>query len=155
MEKDIRTDDACEAYRQWLLPSLIAKYLPANPTERGLVETIALAGARQDWAIRTSEAYLAQAIEAQANPEAPYKYPGRNTLPLLHRLENRYYRQETHGYFTASVRKRRCGRRRLPYRASRPQLQAGRIHRSGTGRRFACAGCREPVNKPVCYCAAV
>jgi len=80
MEKDIRTDDACEAYRQWLLPSLIAKYLPANPTERGLVETIALAGARQDWAIRTSEAYFAQAIEAQANPEAPYQHPGRNGL---------------------------------------------------------------------------
>jgi hypothetical protein len=93
--KDIQTDDACEAYRQWLLHSLIAKYLPANPAERDLVETIALACARQNWAIRTSEAHFAQAIEAQANPDAAYQHPGRNTLFLLHRLENRFYRQET------------------------------------------------------------
>jgi hypothetical protein len=92
--KDIPTDEACDAYRQWLLPSLIAKYRPANPTERDLVEDIALACARQNWAIRTSESHLAQAIEAQAKPEAPYQQPGRNTLFLLHRLENRYHRQE-------------------------------------------------------------
>ena len=92
--KDIQTDEACEAYRQWLLSALIAKYLPANPPERDLIETIALAGARQDWAIRISETYFARAIEAQTNPEAAYKHPGRNTMLLLHRLENRYYRQE-------------------------------------------------------------
>jgi hypothetical protein len=92
--KDIQTDDACEAYRQSLLAALLAKYQTADPTERGLVETIALAGARQDWAIRTSETYFAQAIEAQANPEAPYKHPGRSVLLLLHRLENRYFRLE-------------------------------------------------------------
>jgi len=92
--KEIPTDAPCEAYRQSLLSALLAKYRPAGPTELGLIETIALAGARQDWAIRTSETYLAQAIEAQANPEAPYQNPGRNTLLLLHRLENRCHRQE-------------------------------------------------------------
>jgi hypothetical protein len=44
-----------------------------HPTERGLIETIALAGARQDWDIRTSE--------------AAYKHHGRNTL-LLEKCRN-------------------------------------------------------------------
>jgi hypothetical protein len=92
--ENLPTDDACEAHRQWLLPHLIAQHNPATPIEFMLVETIAQASARQDWAIRISDRYHAEAIEHQSNPEAPYKHPGRHAIELLHRAFSRFAREE-------------------------------------------------------------
>jgi hypothetical protein len=92
--KTLPTDDACEALRQWLLPHLIAQHNPATPIEFMLVETIAQASARQDWAIRISDQYHAEAINHQSNPEAPYQHPGRQAIELLHRAFSRFAREE-------------------------------------------------------------
>jgi hypothetical protein len=92
--KTLPTDDACEAHRQWLLPHLIAQHSPATPIEFMLVETIAQASARQDWAIRISDGYHAEAIQHQSSPEAPYKHPGRHAIELLHRAFSRFAREE-------------------------------------------------------------
>ena len=92
--KTLQTDDACEAYRQCLLPALIAKHHPANPTELALVETIALTSAQQVWALRIFDQHHAGAIEHLSNPEAPYKHPGIHAMPLLHRAFCRFDREE-------------------------------------------------------------
>jgi len=92
--KTLPTDDACEAYRQCLLPALIAKHHPANPTELALVETIALTSAQQVWALRIFDQHHAGAIEHLSNPEAPYKHPGRHAIELLHRAFSRFAREE-------------------------------------------------------------
>ena len=92
--KTLPTDAASEAHRQWLLPHLIAQHNPATPIEFMLVETIAQASARQDWAIRISDQYHAEAINHQSNPEAPYKHPGRHAIELLHRAFSRFAREE-------------------------------------------------------------
>jgi hypothetical protein len=92
--KTLPTDDACDAHRQWLLPHLIAQHNPATPIEFMLVETIAHASARQDWALRTSDRYHAEAINHQSHPEAPYKHPGRHAIELLHRAFSRFAREE-------------------------------------------------------------
>ena len=91
--KTLPTDEACEAHRQWLLPHLIAQHNPASPIELMLVETIAQASARQDWAIRISDGYHAEAIQHQSSPEAPYKHPGRHAIELLHRAFSRFARK--------------------------------------------------------------
>lgn len=92
--KTLPTDPACEAQRQWLLPHLIAQHNPASPIEFMLVETIAQASARQDWAIRTSDQYHADAINHQSHPDASYKHPGRHAIELLHRAFSRFAREE-------------------------------------------------------------
>ncbi len=92
--KTLQTDEACEAHRKWLLPHLIVQHNPASPIEFMLIETLAQASARQDWALRISDQYHAEALEHQSNPEAPYDHPGRHAIELLHRAFSRFAREE-------------------------------------------------------------
>ena len=97
--KTIRHDAECEADYQRLLACIVPKYQANTPETRTLADTLALALARQSWALRTIDAFLLRAMEDLSVPGGSFKpgnpgHPGVHAIPLLHRLFGRFCRQE-------------------------------------------------------------
>ena len=94
-------DEQCHRDHLRFRAMYTAEFLPANPFEESLVETIALADARKRWVWRSQTAFLNAQLEISPDPSANLHSrlfhildtASSREYDLLHILENRLFRQ--------------------------------------------------------------